>query len=108
VRATTGVEAVGVGLVDGIDFPYYLARGFSQDFVEKETSLCARDEMGELIRDSCGNLSRVHVRQHHCRADRPRPVVLEARKQLESRVCPECEKKGREQALAGVAGAARR
>jgi GAF domain-containing protein len=55
VQAATGLEAAGVRLVDGLDFPYYFTRGFDQDFVEAESSLCARDQAGEMIRDSDGN-----------------------------------------------------
>ncbi len=55
VQETTGMESVGLRLVDGPDFPYYFTRGFDQDFVEKEMYLCGRDQRGEIIRDSKGN-----------------------------------------------------
>ena len=55
IREETHFESVGLRLEDGIDFPYYFTNGFSQDFVEKEMYLCARDQVGELIRDSNGD-----------------------------------------------------
>lgn len=51
----SGCEAIGVRLRDGDDFPYYVTRGFSEDFVLAERSLCAYDMKGELIRDSVGH-----------------------------------------------------
>jgi signal transduction histidine kinase len=55
VKAATGFEAVGIRLREGEDFPYYKTIGFSKEFVEAEKYLCARDQTGELIRDSEGN-----------------------------------------------------
>jgi signal transduction histidine kinase len=55
VKAATGFEAVGIRLREGEDFPYYETIGFSKEFVEAERYLCARDQTGELIRDSEGN-----------------------------------------------------
>ncbi len=55
VKAATGFEAVGIRLREGEDFPYYETIGFSKDFVKSERYLCARDQTGELIRDSDGN-----------------------------------------------------
>jgi PAS domain S-box-containing protein len=51
----TGCEAIGVRLQQGDDFPYFETRGFADDFVQAENSLCARDQHGELIRDYCGH-----------------------------------------------------
>ncbi len=48
-------EAVGVRLRWGDDFPYYETRGFPPEFVRAESSLCALDQRGELVRDSVGN-----------------------------------------------------
>lgn len=50
-----GCDAVGVRLRKGLDFPYYETRGFSGEFVLAENSLCERDSMNELVRDSAGN-----------------------------------------------------
>ena len=54
IKAFTGLDAVGIRLRQGEDFPYYEAAGFPEDFVEKETYLCARDETGALVRDCRG------------------------------------------------------
>ncbi len=51
----TGCEAVGVRLKEGDDFPYFETRGFSDSFVQAESSLCAYDRKGELLRDTSGN-----------------------------------------------------
>ncbi|MGD9506015.1 MAG: PAS domain S-box protein [Syntrophobacteraceae bacterium] len=48
-------EAVGVRLKEKEDFPYFEARGFPEEFVRLENSLCARDAGGAILRDSCGN-----------------------------------------------------
>ncbi len=55
IQKETGVESTGLRLQDGLDFPYYFTKGFSQDFVEKEMNLCAVDRAGALIRGSDGN-----------------------------------------------------
>ncbi len=48
-------EAVGIRLKQGEDFPYYETRGFPDEFVHLENSLCEVDEQGEYVRDSRGN-----------------------------------------------------
>jgi len=55
IRDYTGIEAVGIRLQEDEDFPYYVTKGFPEDFVEAEKYLCARDHRNELIRDSEGN-----------------------------------------------------
>jgi PAS domain S-box-containing protein len=55
IKSHTGFEAVGIRLMEGDDFPYYVTEGFTEDFVEAERYLCARDQHGELIRDPHGN-----------------------------------------------------
>ncbi|MFC1744862.1 PAS domain S-box protein [Candidatus Riflebacteria bacterium] len=49
-------EAVGLRLEEGEDFPFYVHDGFPGNFIEGENYLCARDQAGEIIRDSCGNV----------------------------------------------------
>jgi diguanylate cyclase (GGDEF)-like protein/PAS domain S-box-containing protein len=51
----SGCEAVGVRLQEGRDFPYYETRGFSEEFLQAENSLCAVDQSGELQRDHVGH-----------------------------------------------------
>lgn len=55
IKLTTGFEAAGIRLREGEDFPYYETIGFSKGFVKAERYLCARDQKGELLRDSEGN-----------------------------------------------------
>ncbi len=55
IKEQSGFEAVGIRLKDGDDFPYYEARGFPAKFIQMESSLCARDGAGEIIRDEVGN-----------------------------------------------------
>ncbi|MGD0947540.1 MAG: PAS domain S-box protein [Candidatus Binatia bacterium] len=55
IKRSTGFEAVGLRLREGDDFPYFVATGFPEDFVRAERYLCARDQAGELVRDSTGN-----------------------------------------------------
>lgn len=51
----TGCSAVGVRLKQGEDFPYYETRGFPDDFVLAENSLCSYDRNGELMYDDTGH-----------------------------------------------------
>ncbi len=54
IKESIGIEAVGIRLREGEDFPYYYTDGFERDFVEAERYLCARDHYGEIMRDSQG------------------------------------------------------
>ena len=54
-QGVTGCEAIGVRLQKNHDFPYYETRGFSEEFVLAESSLCEQDPVGQVIRDSFGN-----------------------------------------------------
>lgn len=54
VKDFTGIEAVGIRLRDGNDFPYFETNGFPYHFVEAEKSLCSRNETGEILRDGSG------------------------------------------------------
>ncbi len=54
IRTHTGVDAVGLRVEEGQDFPYYSVSGFPPDFVKAERYLCARDEEGEVVRDGGG------------------------------------------------------
>jgi two-component system, chemotaxis family, CheB/CheR fusion protein len=51
----SGCEAVGIRLREGDDYPYHEARGFTQEFLLLENSLCTRDGAGEIVRDTVGN-----------------------------------------------------
>ncbi|MBU1451867.1 MAG: PAS domain S-box protein, partial [Proteobacteria bacterium] len=56
VKKETGLEAVGIRLKDGEDYPYFVTNGFPDEFVEAERFLCIRDASGEVIRDTEGNV----------------------------------------------------
>ena len=74
LKIETGIEAIGIRLSEGEDFPYYETSGFAETFFEKERNLCARDEKGEIIRDYPGQpLSGMYVRERLVRADRSSP-----------------------------------
>lgn len=56
MQAATGCEAVGIRLRVGDDFPYAETRGFPQEFVRLESSLCTRDRDGTPQRDGDGDV----------------------------------------------------
>jgi PAS domain S-box-containing protein/putative nucleotidyltransferase with HDIG domain len=51
----SGCEAIGIRLRNGDDFPYFETRGFPARHVQLESSLCAKDADGVLLRDFQGN-----------------------------------------------------
>ncbi|MBJ6749855.1 sensor histidine kinase [Geomonas anaerohicana] len=51
----SGCEAAGVRIRDEDDFPLFKTLGFSSEFVEAETYLCARDVDGDVTKDSTAN-----------------------------------------------------
>ncbi len=80
VKSWSGCDAVGIRLRDGEDYPYFETRGFPEEFVRGENSLCGRDENGEIKREAdgsaalecmCGNVIRGRV-------DRSMPFISEA------------------------------
>ena len=65
IKKFTGVEAVGIRLKEGEDYPYIETIGFPDSFIEMENYLCARDVQDKIIYDSegkshlecmCGNI----------------------------------------------------
>ena len=54
IRESTAFDAVGLRLRDGEDYPYYEQNGFSDEFLQEENFLCARDLDGAIIRDADG------------------------------------------------------
>jgi PAS domain S-box-containing protein len=54
IKEETDIEAVGVRLKEGDDYPYYVANGFPAGFIQAERFLCARDAQGAALRDECG------------------------------------------------------
>lgn len=55
IKKSTGVEAVGIRLKEGDDFPYLETTGFAEHFVQAERYLCARDDEGTILRDTQGS-----------------------------------------------------
>ena len=51
----TGIDAVGIRLREGEDYPYVETNGFPGSFIETERYLCSRDEHNEIVRDVQGN-----------------------------------------------------
>jgi PAS domain S-box-containing protein len=56
LRQRAGVDAVGIRLHDGEDFPYFAQEGFAEDFLRTENALIARDAAGEVCRDGAGRV----------------------------------------------------
>lgn len=54
VQKETGIESIGLRLQDGFDYPYYVTRGFSPDFVEMENYLCVLDKDGKPLKGPQG------------------------------------------------------
>ena len=56
IKDYSKIEAVGIRLREGNDFPYYATEGFDLDFVEAERYLCSRDAQGDIIREKDGSV----------------------------------------------------
>ncbi len=54
IKKYTGMDAVGIRIKEGMDYPYTESIGFSEDFIKSEKYLCTRNEKGEIILDSDG------------------------------------------------------
>jgi PAS domain S-box-containing protein len=54
IKQMMDVDAVGIRLLSGDDYPFFVQKGFSGDFVLAENSLIARDSDGRFCRDSDG------------------------------------------------------
>jgi diguanylate cyclase (GGDEF)-like protein/PAS domain S-box-containing protein len=57
LKTRTGLDAVGIRLQDGDDFPYFAQQGFSRDFLLTENTLVERAADGGVCRDKDGNVS---------------------------------------------------
>jgi len=55
IQKETTCEAIGVRLKKNEDFPYFEYRGFSDEFIHLENSLCSCNAEGEILRDASGN-----------------------------------------------------
>jgi len=54
LKTKTGLDAVGIRLQDGEDFPYYTQAGFPDGFLRTENTLLERGADGEVRRDPDG------------------------------------------------------
>ena len=57
LKTRTGLDAVGIRLQKGDDFPYYVQEGFSRDFLLKENTLSERSVDGGVCLDKNGNIN---------------------------------------------------
>jgi PAS domain S-box-containing protein len=57
LKTRTGFDAAGIRLQDGDDFPYFVQKGFSKDFLLTENMLIERAADGGVCRDKDGNVS---------------------------------------------------
>ncbi len=55
LRELTGCEAVGVRLREGADYPYFVTRGFPEEFVLAEMHLCSFDSDGQVVCEADGS-----------------------------------------------------
>ena len=56
IRKETGVNAVGIRLQEGDDFPYAVQEGFSEEFLRTENTLLERNPDGSVCRDKDGKV----------------------------------------------------
>jgi hypothetical protein len=56
IKAKTGLDAVGIRMQSGDDFPYFVQNGFSNDFLLKENTLIERGADGGVCRDKAGRI----------------------------------------------------
>ena len=54
MKREIGLDAIGIRLQDGEDFPYIVQEGFSEGFLRTENSLIARTPEGGICRDQDG------------------------------------------------------
>ena len=54
IKVLTNCEAISIRLHYDGDYPYYVYNGFPESFIEKENSLCTKDENGDRIPSSDG------------------------------------------------------
>jgi PAS domain S-box-containing protein len=55
IKDFSGLEAIGIRLREGDDYPYYDTVGFVEGHVQMENRLCTINKNGEVIKDTLGN-----------------------------------------------------
>ena len=56
LKEHSGVDAVGLRMFNGDDFPYFVQHGFPEEFLLTQNSLLERNSAGGLCRDHAGNV----------------------------------------------------
>lgn len=56
IKQKTGLDAVGIRLRSGDDYPYYSHEGFSHDFLLAENTITVRDRHGSVCRNEDGTV----------------------------------------------------
>ena len=54
IKTSLNLDAVAIRLNDGNDFTYYETNGFTDDFIQQESHLCALDDAGNHVCDMDG------------------------------------------------------
>ena len=55
MRDWSGCDSVGIRFREGLDYPYFETRGFSEEFVQMENRLCITGSDGRPVLDKNGN-----------------------------------------------------
>ena len=55
VHEALNIDAVGIRLKEGDDYPYFVFDGFHDEHIVLENELCVTDFEGQLVRDDVGN-----------------------------------------------------
>ncbi len=53
-RQFSGMEAIGIRIREGNDYPYHTSTGFAREFIERDRYLCAHGPDGKICRDENG------------------------------------------------------
>ncbi len=56
VKRKTGLDAVGIRIRSGADFPYFIQDGFTDDFLLTENTIITRDEKDSICRNEDGSI----------------------------------------------------
>lgn len=55
LRRWSKCESIGIRIKEGVDYPYYVTLGFTEQFVRLENKLCSYNSNGEVITDENNN-----------------------------------------------------
>jgi PAS domain S-box-containing protein len=57
IQTTTDVDAIAIRMKQNEDFPYLITKGFPEDFLKSENSVCSLTPLGEFCRDCDGKVN---------------------------------------------------